>query len=279
MKKALFLLGIISCSRAVPASSVAEEPPVDSSVDQCVSLTTCNGVGELLPLLVPLLPVGPQGVPGLAGKDGVSVTLDEVVVALLPLVPEGAVGPQGVPGVPGQSASVTDVVAVVLPLLPPGPQGVPGVPGLQGSQGDVGATGATGSTGAQGPAGVGLSNVSTLSAVKVYSPSVLSFNGTISVNSPAVFVPRSLKVVEGSQSTGFASLTFGTSVCSYQGNNKSIDANAAYNLVDCRDDQNVVLGDMVPGKPFAFTGTITLSIGAGADTAAATQAVAFLQVQ
>lgn len=300
------IFSLAACRRPVVGG---EEllPPTDEAAAQCAPLTTCNGVAELLPLLVPLLPSGPQGA---AGKDGLSgATVEEVIAATLPLLPPGAKGDKGDPGAMGQSASVWDVVNAVLPLLPPGPQGLPGpvglqggvgapgaqgevgpagatgaqgVPGVQGnvgSQGNVGPTGLQGDVGAQGPAGVGLSNVSTLSAVRVYSPAVADFKGVISVNSSAVFVPRSLKVVEGSQGVGFATLEFGSVVCTYQGNNKSVDANASYVLLSCKDSTGVVLPDMVPGKSFAFTGSITLSIGLGASTSEATQAVAFLQIQ
>ncbi len=280
------MLFLVACQKAILAGPT-EEAVVDESVVECTAITTCNGVSTLLPLLVPLLPQGPQGQAGLTGQPGKDASVEDVVAAVLPLLPSGPQGDVGSQGPAGQSVSLTDVVSAVLPLLPigpqgavglQGPQGLQGVAGSQGQLGPQGAKGDKGEQGVQGPAGVGLSNVSTLSAVRVYSPAVLDFKGVIGVNSLAVFVPRSLKVVEGSQGVGFATLEFGTNVCTYQGNNKSIDANAAYVLTNCKDAGGATLPNMVPGKPFAFTGSITLSIGVGADTAEATQAVAYLQV-
>ncbi len=260
----VLLLVLVACRSAVPF--VPEDLPAEDV--ECVAFTSCNADSQLLPqltaVLVPLLtPLLPEGPKGDQGENGVSPSVQDVVTEVLAVLPPPVKGATGSAGPAGLSVSLTDVVSAVLPLLPPGPPGTNGTNGAAGSQ---------------GPPGVGLSNVSTLSAVRVYSPEVQDFKGVISVASSAVFVPRQLKVVEGSQGTGFATLEFGTSVCTYQGNNKSIDANAAYALVNCKDSGGVVLPDLVPGKPFAFTGTITLSIGVGADTSAATQCVAYLQV-
>ncbi len=285
------LFFVFACrSNSVPGTEELLPPNEDV---ECTAITSCNAAAQLVDLLTPALvealtPLLPPGVPGVQGVAGQSVSVEDVVAAVLPLLPLGPTGAQGLSGIQGlagpagQSVLLEDVLLAVTPFLPVGPQGVQGNVGSQGPKGDQGAKGDVGNTGpagAQGPAGVGLSNVSTLSAVRVYSPAVSDFKGVISVNSTAVFVPRSLKVVDGSQGTGFATLEFGSNVCTYQGNNKSIDANAAYVLLSCKDSGGVVLPDMVPGKPFAFTGSITLSIGAGADSSEATQAVAYLQVQ
>lgn len=278
----VFALTLLACEpRSVPGN-----PSTDDTTNECTAVTTCNvgdsGLaqqfleGGLLNLLASQLPPGAKGDTGATGPQGVAGT-------------NGVDGFDGFPGLKGDKGDTG-------PQGPPGLDGFPGLngtngaPGLNGSNGSPGAKGNTGNTGAtgpagspgvtgpQGPPGTGFSNTSVLSATRTYGPTT-DYPGTINTATNATFVPSTIKVVEGDQKTGYAYLDFGTTRCKYQGNNKCESALALYVFVSCRDTNGNVVAAMVPGKPFAFTGTITLSIGTGADTSSPTQAVAFLQIQ
>ncbi len=240
-----------------------------------VALSACDKavVGE------PYIPAdGADGAQGPAGEAG----------------PKGDVGPAGADGQAFNAETLfqSTVTAVVdyltagnlLPAGPQGdqgPQGQPGLAGGQGPTGDQGETGADGEkgpTGSQGANGVGFSNTSVLSAVRTFSPTT-DYPGATTVNTQAIFVPSVLNVVVGDQKIGLAYVTFGPTKCTYTGNNKSGSALALYEFTDCRDADNNVVADKKPGQPFAFTGTVTLTVGDGSGTAAPVQVVSFLQVQ
>ncbi len=158
-----------------------------------------------------------------------------------------------------------------------GPTGLTGPAGPQGLQGVPGQTGPKGDTGSAGPGG-GSSNTSMLSATRTYNP-ITDYVGTTTITTSSTFVPAVLTVIAGNQNTGLAYVFFGTTKCSYVGNNKSLSALGLYTFQSCKDDQGSTVAAMTPGQPFAFTGTITVQIGDGAGTDSPTQAVAFLQVQ
>jgi hypothetical protein len=272
-------VSVVACQeRGIPGSVLQETLPVEDDVAQCLPITSCSGVGELAPLipglvaiLTPLLPQGPKGDIGLDGFDG------------LPGV-KGDVGPQGPQGEAGQSVFLEDVLIAVTPLLPPGPQGAPGLdglpgpPGLPGVQGNKGSRGDKGDTGLQGANGVGFSNTSVLSAVRTFSPTT-DYVGSTTVNTTATFVPSVLNVVVGDQKIGLAYVRFGTTKCTYTGNNKSGSALALYEFTSCEDGDGNALLTMKPGVPFAFTGTISLQVGDGSGTAVPVQIVSFFQIQ
>ncbi len=208
---------------------------------------------------------GADGAAGVTGEPGVA----------------GAQGAQGPAGAAGIAPTVEDILTAVIPFLPAGPHGVAGLPGLNGAQGipgDVGATGAAGERGPQGANGVGFSNTSVLSAVRTFSPTT-DYPGATTVNTSAIFVPSVLNVVVGEQKIGLAYVSFGSTKCTYTGNNKSGAALALYEFTDCRDADDNILDDKRPGTPFAFTGTVTLTVGPGSGEAAPVQVVSFLQVQ
>ncbi len=193
--------------------------------------------------------IGPQGVAGFQGPQGF----------------QGGVGPQGSTGPQGNAGAQ-------------GPKGATGSTGAPGSQGNAGSKGDKGDVGIQGPPGTGFSNTSVLSATRTYGP-VTDYPGSVTTATPAVFVPKTLKVADGEQKIGYAYLDFGTTRCTYVGNNKSGEALALYTFVCCQNENGDSVASMTPGKAFAFTGTITLTVGSGASTSSATQVVAFLQIQ
>ncbi len=235
--------------------------------------------GEDVPVPGPQGDAGPAGPQGTAGADGQAFnaenlfqsTVDAVIAYLTAntqLLPAGPQGAQGLAGTNGTAGA-------------PGTNGLPGTPGAPGQKGDPGDTGPkgnTGSPGATGANGVGFSNTSVLSAVRTFSPTT-DYPGATTVNTQAIFVPSVLNVVVGDQKIGLAYVSFGTTKCTYTGNNKSGSALALYEFTDCRDADNNVVADKKPGAPFAFTGTVTLTVGPGAGELTPVQVVSFLQVQ
>ncbi len=310
-------VGFTACKKAVPGTTSAEEEvlPVDDGT-QCLPITTCSGAGELAPLipglvsvLTPLLPQGPKGERGLDGFDGLNGA--DGAQGL-----QGDIGPQGPAG---QSVFLEDVLMSVIPFLTPGPQGIPGTNGLPGAQGDVGPQGPIGPTGAgeQGPVGatgsvgpkgdqgdtgpagptgekgdaggVGSNgsngNTSVLSATRVFNAAgscttpPCDYVSVTPVNSQTVFVPPVLNVIFGEQKVGTAFVTYSNlAKCTYTGNNKSGSALALYEFTGCADlDGNPLT--LAPGQPFAFNGTLGISIGSGSGTSSTLQVVAFFQIQ
>lgn len=258
----LFVFGLIACDGTVPGGATPLPPTEENP--ECVALTSCSDMSELVGLLTPLLPKGEQGLPGQDGAPG--ATVEEVLASVLPLLPQGEkgaqgdVGPAGPAGTNGQSVSLSDVVDAVLPLVPAGPTG------------SVGVTGPTGAN------GVGFSNTSVLSAVRVFNPSMQDYVGSTTVNTQAIFVPSVLNVVVGDQKTGFSYVTFGSTKCTYTGNNKSGAALAMYEFTSCSDGDGNLLPDMKPGVPFAFEGAVTLQVGEGSGTLSPVQIVSFFQI-
>jgi|GEM_PF-5672309 len=258
----LFVFGLAACEGTIPGGTTLEPPTEENP--ECVALTSCSDMSELIGLLTPLLPRGEQGSPGQDGAPG--ATVEEVLASVLPLLPQGEkgdqgdVGPMGPAGSDGQSVSLSDVVDAVLPLVPAGPTG------------SVGATGATGAN------GVGFSNTSVLSAVRVFSPAMQDYVGSTTVNTSAMFVPSVLNVVVGDQKDGLAYVSFGTTICTYTGNSKSGSALAMYEFTSCSDSSGNPMPDKQPGVPFAFTGTITLQVGDGSGTVSPVQIVSFFQI-
>ena len=210
-----------------------------------------------LPFSEPPLPSPPEAPAVSCPTAGEMVPL---LIPLLPLGPLGPVGPQGDVGVGVQ-----------------GPQGEPGLT-VVGPQGPTGPAGPAGPQGPQGPGGSNNSNTVTMSATRLYGP-VVDYAATVDISTNAMFIPSTFHVTHGQPKTGLAYLDFGTIRCTYSGKDSCSDYLDVYQFVSCKDSNNVVVSSMVPGKPFAFTGVMSLSVGAGGDTATSTQIVAFLQVQ
>lgn len=221
----------------------------------------------LIPLLLifacraSTIPGGPAAPTGPTGPQCKAVTTCDVESQLATLFANGLpgqVGPKGDVGAPGQA-------------------GAAGTPGAKGDKGDTGARGATGTQGQQGfvgppgAPGTTLGNTIVLTAARTYAP-VTDYKGQVTL-AATFFLPPTLKLIEGDQDNGFAYLDFGTLRCAYKGNRRN-DSRAGYDFVGCQGQPT-----LKPGKPFAFTGTLTFSIGAGASDCQTTQAIAFLQFQ
>jgi len=246
MYKYIPILFFLSCNRPPVIPELL--PRNDDPSLQCTSINTCNVMTELVPLLVPLLvsslPPGPQGV-------------------------------QGEPGAAGQSVTVNDLLPSIVPLLPQGP---PGAQGLSGRDGVA-------------------ANTVLLTASSAREPEI-QYNGTANLNSLAVFVPKMVWAVQGNHKA-FVYLDFGVVRCTYQNGHKNhVDKqhdddcdddrdndqgygnnHVRYRFVSCKNVSNVVVLGMVPTSPFAFSGTVTLSVGEGNNSSDFTQVVTFLQVQ
>jgi hypothetical protein len=267
----------------------------------------------LVSVLTPLLPKGPQGERGLDGFDGLngqdgaqglqgdagpqgpagqSVFLEDVLMSVIPFLPQGPQGIPGFDGLPGTNG-LPGVQGDVGPQGPPGPtgageQGPQGLTGDTGSKGDKGDKGDAGPTGEQGPAGSvganGSSNTSVLTATRVFNAAgscttpPCDYVSATPVNTQVVFVPPVLNVVYGDQGLGLAYVSFGTTKCTYKGNNKSGSALALYEFLSCADGDGNAL-PLGPGQPFAFNGTLSIAIGAGSGTASTLQIVAYFQIQ
>lgn len=243
------VFSLMACRRAV----VPGGTPSVMSEPECVTLTSCNASGEL----AGLLPQGPKG------DKGDSVYIEDIVQIVLAQLPPG---PKGDQGAPGQSVSVSEVVNAVTPLLQVGPTGPMGAPG----QSVVGPRGPTGEP--------GTSKQTILTATRTYTWSTSTdFPDAVSVNSLTLLLPKSLKVLEGCQKKGLAYLKLGSTTCTYKGNDKNSNADALYTFVSCKNSSGQVVS-MTPGMPFSFTGTVTLILGAGADTSSLTQVAAFVQM-
>jgi hypothetical protein len=243
MKKLLFLALLACQGKAIPDGAPAET--------SCEPVTSCDmASGRYASSLL----------------DAIKTLKDAQQNQQLQAEP-GPRGPQGVAGPTGATGAGA-----------PGPTGPQGLAGPQGLQGPPGAQGPTGDTGAPGVPGIGFSNTSVLSATRTYSP-VTDYIGSTAVNTQAVFVPSVLQVVVGNQNIGLAYVYFGTTQCSYVGNNKAGSALAQYVFTACVDEQGLPLPAMVPGKPFAFQGVISVQVGAGADQTSPTQVIAYLQIQ
>ncbi len=139
------------------------------------------------------------------------------------------------------------------------------------------AVGSTGATGPVGANGVGFSNTSILSAVRTFSPTT-DYVGTTTVNTQAIFTPSVLNVVVGDQKVGLAYVNFGSTKCTYTGNSKSGSALAMYEFTFCKDSDGSLLPNMKPGKPFAWTGSVSVQVGDGSGTDSPVQIVAFFQI-
>lgn len=213
--------------------------PPNEEENQCKPVTTCD-IKDTLASLLPLVP-GPKGDVGAKGSTGA----------------QGSVGAKGDKGDKGWT-------------------GEPGTPGL------IGGNGATGPQGLPGRDAT--ANTVVLSAAKTYGPTT-SYAGTVTLGSSTVFLPNALKVTLGRQKKGLAFLDFGSIRCTYKGNNHDCDDNDDYNRFGayvfefCKTSEGHVVSSLVPGKPFSYSGLVTVSIGDGADTSLTTQVLTFLQVQ
>lgn len=241
MKNSKFL---VLCSLLVSACDEPRAIPVNSTpkkpeVNSCEAVTTCTLKDQVGSLLPPITL---SALPGIQGEKGAT----------------GAQGPKGDAGAKGDK----------------GLTGEPGTPGL------IGGRGATGPQGLPGRDAT--ANTVTLSAARTYGP-VTDYKGTVTLGSSTVFVPSVLKVVHGSQKKGLAYLDFGTIRCTYKGNNHDCDddydRSAVYSFEFCKTSDGHVVTSMAPGKPFSYTGLVTLSVGEGASTSSTTQVLALLQAQ
>ena len=272
------VLSIVACGKKVPAKAPPAKP------NQCVALDTCNANDQLVPEIVSQvladLPPPEQGAKGDTGSQGETGLQGA----------QGLQGEKGFSGVAGPKGDTGDTGAQGLAGLQgaTGLQGLTGLTGATGSQGATGPKGDTGLTGAQGPKGDagpagspgqnGIGNTSALSATRIYSPAVADYVGTTTVTNATVFVPPIISVVYGNQNTGAAYVDFGTTRCSYLGNNKAGSALALYTFVSCKDDQGAVVPGLTPGQPFSYSGSITVSVGNGADMSVPTQVSVIMQI-
>lgn len=298
-----FLLLSILClsaqacgKKAIPGKTTDEQA---ADVEAAV-LDDSGFLANLVEALKPFLPSGPQGEKGLDGKDGV----DGLAGPKGEKGDRGWTGEPGVPGLPGGQGPKGDkgdpgdigpqglqgVVGAQGPKGDKGDTGSQGPKGDKGDTGDVGPAGATGPQGEPGPAGsVGANgsngNTSLLSATRVFSASgncttpPCDYVNATPVNTQATFVPPVLNVVFGDQKVGSAFVTFSdVAKCTYTGNNKSGSALALYEFTSCADLSGNPL-TLAPGQPFAFSGTVGLSLGTGSGTSQTLQVSAILQIQ